>query len=212
MSAAWRIFTQNWFVLTFTLVLYEVITQALGLVGYTARQAGIESGASGLSMAGSVTQFVVGSYLQVGLVQISLAAARGQSPSFAMLFGGVHRLWPMVGSTLLIMVVVFVGFLMLIVPGVILLFGLSMAGYFVVDAGLGPVAALKASWAATRGHKAMLFGFGFLAGLVLIGGLLALLVGVFPAMAVVSVAMAVIYTRLTGTGVANLEGSASMPR
>jgi uncharacterized membrane protein len=86
--------------------------------------------------------------------------------------------WRLLGAELLGMIIVFVGFLLLIVPGVIAAIGLCFVAYLVVDRGAGPIEALKESWRVTKGHKWQLF----LLGLALIGlnllGLLALVVGV----------------------------------
>jgi len=87
--------------------------------------------------------------------------------------------WRYLGVSILTWLIVTVGFLLLIVPGVIAALGLYFASYLVIDRGAGPINALKQSWHITKGHKWQLFLFS----LVLIGlnllGLLALVVGIF---------------------------------
>jgi len=87
--------------------------------------------------------------------------------------------WRYLGAAILTWLIVTVGFLLLIVPGVIAALGLYFASYFVIDRGAGPINALKQSWHMTKGHKWQLFLFS----LVLIGlnllGLLALVIGIF---------------------------------
>ncbi len=50
------------------------------------------------------------------------------------------------------------GFVLLVVPGVILVVRWSIAGNFAIARRLGPIAALRASWQATRGSAGAIFG------------------------------------------------------
>jgi uncharacterized membrane protein len=90
------------------------------------------------------------------------------------------------------------GTLLLIVPGVILAFGWSMAPFYVIDAGLGPMSALRMSWGATKGQKGKLFGLAMLSAAIGFGGLFACGVGIIPAFCVVYVAWAIVFTRISG--------------
>ena len=85
--------------------------------------------------------------------------------------------WRFLGVEILLAIIVFVGLLLLVVPGVIAAVGLGFSPYLVIDRAKGPIEALKESWRITKGHKWQLF----LLGLVIIGinilGLLALVVG-----------------------------------
>jgi hypothetical protein len=138
-------------------------------------------------------------FLTAGLLKIHLSVARGQAPNFADLFGGGPRFLAMLGAQLLVMLAVFVGFICLIVPGIYLSLALSQTRYFVVDRGMNPIEAMKASMEATKGQKGDLFVYGLLAFLVVCAGLLACCVGVIVAAPVVQIGFAIIYTRLTGT-------------
>ena len=55
--------------------------------------------------------------------------------------------------SLIMSIVIGLGFALLIVPGIILTLGLSMATLIVVDTDLGPIDALKKSWAMMKGYK-----------------------------------------------------------
>jgi len=68
--------------------------------------------------------------------------------------------------------------------------------YFVIDKGLGPVQAFKASSRTTMGVKWQLLGFVILCGLTNLLGLLCLVVGVFAAYPTVLVASALVYRQL----------------
>jgi uncharacterized membrane protein len=87
------------------------------------------------------------------------------------------------------------GFL-LIVPGIIFFIMFQYYGYFIVDKKMGPVEALKASAALTKGVRWKLFGFGLVIGLLNIGGALLLLLGLFVTIPVSQMAIAHVYRKL----------------
>ena len=70
---------------------------------------------------------------------------------------------------------------------------LMFVQYLVVDKELGPVAAVKGSFAVTKGHVMSLLGFGAMSFLVAILGVLALFVGIFVAIPVISLATVYLY-------------------
>ena len=72
----------------------------------------------------------------------------------------------------------------------------SLWPYFVVDKGLGPVRALKASSRTTYGVKAELFGFQIICMLIMILGYICLVLGVLAAYPITLVASALVYRHL----------------
>jgi len=152
---------------------------------------------------GFLTMFVQ-TYFQGGLLRIMLRAARGQSASFGELFAGGSVYLKLLGVNLLLYLAVMSGTLLLIVPGIILGLGFAMAPYYVVDAGMGPLQALGASWDAMRGNKGRLFLFG-LVSFVLIMIAMCTCVGVIVAQAVIYVGWAIIFTRVSGRAASPLD-------
>jgi uncharacterized membrane protein len=150
-----------------------------------------------ISLPLSLVGWIFATYLQAGLIQIWIAAAHGKTANFGDLFSGRGFL-PLLGANLLTGLAVGVGMLFCLVPGIILALGFWMAPYFVVDAEMGPIRAMEASWQATGGHKGTLFLFFIASFFVALAGILACGVGVLVASPVISVGMAIIYTRLTG--------------
>jgi uncharacterized membrane protein len=145
-----------------------------------------------------VVGFVIGVFFTVGSTRIFLTATRGQPPQFGVLFSGADRFLPLLATQVLLLFAVAVGFVLLIIPGIILAFGLSMAPYLCIDQGLGPVESLQKSWEITKGQKGSLFLYALAAMLVIFVGLLALILGVLVAGPVVTAGLALIYLRLTG--------------
>jgi uncharacterized membrane protein len=89
--------------------------------------------------------------------------------------------------------IVGIGFVFLIIPGIILACRLAFIPYLVMDKSMEPVAAVEKSWEMTRGHGWKIFGMGLLAILIVILGILCLVVGIFFALIWVSGAFAALY-------------------
>lgn len=140
--------------------------------------------------------WVIGLVMSIGWIKISLTLARDQEPDIAELFTHWGFLIPYVLGTLCYALVVFVGFILLIVPGIILLIMLGMYSYLIVDKRLGPIAALKRSRVITRGQKWRLAMMGLVLLLLNLAGLLCLLVGVVVTLWISIIAAAYVFDRL----------------
>jgi uncharacterized membrane protein len=74
------------------------------------------------------------------------------------------------GVSILLMLIVGVGLILLVVPGIILGLMLFAAGYLVVDRGMKPIPALKESLKITKGNRWKLFLLGLtIVGLTILG-------------------------------------------
>jgi uncharacterized membrane protein len=105
--------------------------------------------------------------------------------------------WRFLGAYILTVLAIALGFLALIIPGIILSMGLAFVSYLVVDRGLGPIEAMKESWRVTKGHKwQLLLLFLALLGINLLG-ILALVIGVFVTVPITMLAFAHAYRTLT---------------
>ena len=136
-------------------------------------------------------------FLAVGLIKISLAIVDGGQPEISDLFSGGPLFVPYVLGSLLYGIAVAVGFLLLVVPGVIVSVIFAFYGYAVVDKGLGPVEALKASAAITKEVRWKLFGFMLVIGLLNMAGALLVGLGLFVTVPMSFVALAFVYRQLS---------------
>ncbi len=85
--------------------------------------------------------------------------------------------WRFLGTEIIFSIAVFVGLLLLVVPGIILALGFGFAFYIVVERGAGPIKSLEESWRITRGYKWQLLGLTLaIIGINLLGAI-AFLVG-----------------------------------
>lgn len=204
----WDRVKADWPVLIFAPLLAMGVGQVMGMGGGQIAQrmhiSPLSWEALGINFGVSFLAMFVHTYFQGGLLRIMLRAARGQTASFGLLFSGGSVYLKLLAVNLLLFLAVWSGMLLLIVPGVILGLGFSMGQFYVVDAGMGPIAALNASWNATKGHKAHIFGFGFVMfGIMMLS--MCTCVGWILVQAVAYVGWAILFTRISGRQASTLD-------
>ena len=151
---------------------------------------------------GQLTSWILSAFFTVGLNRMTVAVARGQEADFSTLFGGGNKLLPYLGQMFLMMFAILIGTILFIVPGVLLSLGLMLAPFYLIDANMGPIDAMKESWNATKGQKLNLFVLGLASVGIMILGMLACCVGYFAAAPICYVALAIVYVRISGRGTA----------
>ncbi len=144
----------------------------------------------------TLASLVVGLVLEMGLLNIALKSH--DSPESLQ----VSDAWTYVpflqylGVKLLGTLIVIIGLLLLIIPGIIAALALMFSNYLVMDKRLGVMDALKESARITKGHRWQLFLFGLtLVGINLLG-LIALFVGLFVTIPVSILATVHVYRTL----------------
>jgi uncharacterized membrane protein len=149
-----------------------------------------------LYLASSVLNIVV----QLGLLKISLKFCDGIKGEFDDLLSTFNLLISYSAASILYGLIVLGGLILFIVPGIIWGIKFSLYPYFIVDKGIGPVEAIKASGRATEGEKLNLFVFGIVLGLINFAGALFILIGLFITIPISMVAYAHVYRALAGNG------------
>ncbi len=94
-------------------------------------------------------------------------------------------------------VLIGVGMVLLIVPGIYVAARLYLYEYYVVDQKLNTIEAISASWEVTKGHVWQIIGIGLLSFGILLLGTLALGIGLLWAIPTVKLAQATLYKKLT---------------
>jgi hypothetical protein len=137
--------------------------------------------------------FVAGP-IQYGTNWVFLKAVRGERIEIRDMFIVFQKnYWNAVIAKIVVGVIVGLGIVMLIVPGIIFACRLAFVPYLVVDREMDVMDALRVSWDMTRGHGWQIFLMGFLAIFIVIAGLVLLFVGVFISMMWISAAFAAMY-------------------
>lgn len=93
--------------------------------------------------------------------------------------------------------IVMIGLILLVIPGIIWAYMFLYVGYLIIDRGLGPIAALSESRMLTDGYKWHLFFFIIAVAIVNIIGLIFLLIGIFVTIPVTLMASVYVYRRLS---------------
>ena len=215
----WSVMKANlWFFVGLGFV-FLIITYIPTIIDIMAAQLLSRASLAALNIATTILAFVINIVLGIGLIKIALSFCDEQKPPIGMLFDAWDCFWRYVGAAILFGLIMFGVFvpcalvavllvairfpwlLLLIIPAGMVIavrFGIQfgLCYYFVIDKGLGPVQALKASSRTTMGVKWQLLGFGILCGLINLLGVLCLLVGVFATYPTVLLANALVYRQL----------------
>jgi len=136
---------------------------------------------------------VLSIFLSLGFVRIGLNLVSGRETSVAMLFGEGRKLLPAIGASILFGIMMFVGFLLLIVPGIYLMLRYGQFMNAIVDRNLGVIDSLKYSSSITTGNRLNLFLLMLLSIAILIAGFVALVVGLIFAYPVIWMSWVVAY-------------------
>lgn len=201
LTAGWETLKRQPILAVGLFILYLVPNLASAGSGILEATGLLESGSAlsviiGLST--SLVALVINQFLQVGLIRMFVAGAKGQEASLGLLFSGADRFLPMIGYSIVSGFAIVFGFVLLIVPGVILAIGLSLGQYYLVDQRQGVFESMKLSWEVTRGNRLDLFIFFLVGGALALLGVCACVVGTFVTTSIVMAAMAIIYLRRSG--------------
>lgn len=165
------------------------------------------------SNANFIVSFVLGIIIQSGLIAFALHAIDGVQPRFADLFSQLSIFWRYLGASILYGLMLLVGFILLIVPGVYLMITYAFWPYFLIDKKVSIIDSFKMSAQATKGHKwSLLVLYVFIIALNVLG-LCVFLVGILVTAPLTALMLAYAYRKLTNsmplpTGVATPAVSA----
>ena len=140
--------------------------------------------------------FVLSMIIVMGVIKICLRFCDGEKGEFSDLLSCYPLFFKYLVGSILYVLIVAVGLILLIIPGIVWAIKFYFFDYLIVDEGLGPVDALEKSSEITRGVKWDLFIFGILLCIINLMGFLCLVVGLFVTIPVTMVAIAFAYRKL----------------
>ncbi len=147
-----------------------------------------------LIMFGMLYGIFVAGPISYGANWVFLKAVRGERVEIRDVFVVFQRnYWNAVIANVVVAVIVGLGIVMLIVPGIIFACRLVFVPYLVVDKEMDVMEALKVSWNMTRGYGMQIFLMGIMAFFIAIGGLLLLFVGIFVSIMWIKSSFAAMY-------------------
>jgi hypothetical protein len=123
-----------------------------------------------------------------------LQGVRDVRPDFNMLINGFRENYlSIILANLLTAALIMLGFIALVIPGIIVACRLAFVGYLVMDKKLDPIMAVEESWRMTRGYGWTIFSMALVSFFICIAGICLLIVGIFPALIWVSGSFASLY-------------------
>lgn len=184
LKASYNLFKKNWktlILMTLVLFVVQVVPELLGE-----------------SFIVGIVSSILNVFVGIGFMYATLSLVDGDSITFKEMFtrpSGRDIVFVLLAS-LLSGILTMIGFILLIVPGIILAFGLSQVTYLVIDKKAGIIESLKKSWKITNGYKWRIFVIGFRAGLIALAGVLVVGIGLLVAMPIVYLMYAKMYRDL----------------
>ncbi|HVF69196.1 MAG TPA: YciC family protein [Xanthomonadales bacterium] len=138
--------------------------------------------------------------LTLGSLKIYLDFVDRKKPQFSDLFSlyNAKMMWRLFAASFIYGIVVLLGLLLLIIPGIYFAIKYGLYCYFIVDKNSGVFESISQSGKITRGHVWNLLAFGLLLFLIAVAGFLALGVGLLVALPAISLAEAFVYRKLSG--------------
>lgn len=185
---SWNLFKKNWKTLLITALVY-FLTQAL----LSSLQKGLSQSDSHSGGVIGLLSWVVSTIMTIGWLKIYLALTRKNKVHIDDLFKHYSLFFKYFFGTALTAIIVVLGYILLIVPGIILSLKLIFVPYLLVDKKMGIIDSLKESSRITQGIKGKLFLY--MIGLLGINilGLLALGIGVLVTIPITGFASALLY-------------------
>ncbi len=172
------------------------VTSVVFIVSWIGNLFASESDGTSLQLLGLVVSTLVSIFIGMGETALYLHAEDNLSTVEIKDLWHPQQFWKYVGAAILSGIIIAVGFVLLIVPGIIFSLMFMFVGYLVIDRKLGPVEALRESKRITDGHKwDLLLLFLAIIGINILG-MLCLLVGLLASIPVTLLAMVHAYHTL----------------
>lgn len=162
-----------------------------------------------LSLPSSIVSSIISVFLMLGATRIGLKIVDGKPFGVGMLFSGGRFLLKGFLAYVLYMLMLVVGLILLIVPGIIVLVRFGMYQNAIVDRDMGIIESLRYSWNLTKGNGMNLFVIALLTLCVIIASCLAFVVGLLFAYPMIWLIWIVAYRWLQYGGRAVLDDPAT---
>lgn len=193
LAVGWRETWKNWVFLVCVGLIYFVLSALLGGDYY-------HRASTPVIVIAGFAQVVFSVVSSLVFLQLFLRLADGHAVGWSTLFSGLSwkkALFYVVASILTTLLVL-VGLVLLIVPGIIAMIALSFYQLAIIE-GAGPLEALKKSYTMTKGHWWRLFLLWVVLVFVVLAGVLALGVGLLFAIPIAAIAYSHVYRHLLST-------------
>lgn len=190
---SWVMFLEHWGVLWGALASAIAINVVFDLLTSSA-----EHGTVGTLLLISLVSIAVTSLVQLGMVRISLHIVRNEYADIAMLVTEYRYLLRYIGASVLYALMVGIGMLLLVIPGIVWAIKYSLYAYTILDKDLSVMDAFAHSAHITDGTKWHLFWFGVVFILLVVVSIVPFGLGLIATLPMGMVAGALLYVTLNG--------------
>lgn len=185
----WQTLKQNFWFFVLVLIIAGLVSRGPAIL-VNKDTAAVPAGLIGL------VAIILELLVNLGLNKIALMFHDGTKPTWKELFLQYPLLLKYLGASVLYGLMVMVGLVLLVVPGVYIAIKYAFFGFVMVDKKTGVMDSLKASAKLTNGVKWELFGFGIVMCILNIMGALALMIGLFITIPISLMASVYVYRKL----------------
>ena len=205
-GSGWARLKEHWL---FFVIAYTAIFVVSGVFGALAEgpYKDIEPTSGLLDLIGLILRI----WLNFNLLVVTIRMFDDVKPDWRDLFIWREETLSYAGASILYGLIVFLGCLVFLIPGIYFAVKYSFFGFLIADKKMGAFDALKVSGQLTDGAKWLLVGFGFASLGVIILGTLALGIGLFVALPVISIALVFVYRSLYAQTFDLIPGPAEAP-
>ncbi len=191
----WRQLWKYFLELFLILIIYFVISIPSSMSGWAHGAAG-----AFLTFLGIAYALLITNPVGYGLSYAYLKASRGDKLEIKDMFAAFQNYWNAVLASLLVGIIIGIGLVLVIVPGIIFACKLAFTPYLVVDKKMEVIEAIKESWRMTGGHAWKVFLIGLLAIPIAIAGAICFGVGIIIAIMWIMLALASLYHAVSSSG------------
>ena len=192
-SYGWKKSTSN---VKFFVILFLIFIAANAVPGILADIFNQER-ASFLGFAAQLIGWGLQLVVSLGLINVALRLHDNKKVVYKDMFANVNLVIPYLFGSIIYGIIMFVGFVLLIIPGIIWSIKFRYFPYFMVDRNMGPIDAMRESAKITKGFKWQLFLLGLALIAINILGALALIIGLFITVPLSMMAEAYVYRKLS---------------
>lgn len=214
-STSWAIFKVDYgitiggvFVANVLMQSVAIVQQILGTVIEALQDRGDNSTASILTilvLCCMPLNFFIQTFVQLGQARLLLNVARGEHAQISDLFSGGRYFWRMVGSSILFSIIVGLGMLACLIPGIIWALMYLTYTYALVDQDPRGTQCLSIARAASKDNLGALLVIVIASiGINILGGLM-FCVGILATLPLTFLITAVAYLKMTGQRTASIE-------
>lgn len=187
---AWDTFKKRpWF-----FILTTIIILVIGWIG------GVISSAFGTHgigwLIGYIVNLAIDTFIGMGTIALYLKAHEDAASAHVSDLWHPKPFWKYLATSIIVGIIVVIGLILIIVPGVIAALMLMFATYVVVDRELGPIEALSESRRITKGHRLELLGLIIAVIAINILGLICIVIGLLVTIPFTSLALVHAYRLL----------------